>query len=176
MHDVDADRTLYLLRHAKSSWDDPTLADHDRPLAARGRRAADTIAGHIRAEGIAPELVLCSPALRTRQTLELVSDGFTEASAEIVYEPALYGASASELMARLRGVAAEVGSVMLIGHQPALQDLALGLVGAGPGLERLSGKFPTAALATFALTGPWAELSPGSARLLDIVKPKQLQS
>src|SRR5262245_29809534 len=128
--------TLHLLRHAKSSWDDPALPDHERPLAPRGRRDAKLIADHLLRERIAPELVLCSPALRTRQTLELVRPPGT-----IELEDALYGASSEELLARLRTVPGSVESVMLIGHNPGLQDLALDLAAGGGGLEELEAKF-----------------------------------
>ena len=171
-----AERTLYLLRHAKSSWDDPALADHDRPLAPRGHRAAATIAGYVRERGIDPDLVVCSPALRTRQTLELVADGLPAHRASgVELVPGIYEASGADLLAIVRRLPDEVSTAMLIGHQPGIQDLALTLVGAGPGLARISGKFPTAALATVAVASAWNELGPGSGRLLDVAKPKQLQ-
>jgi len=171
-------RTLYLLRHAKSSWEDPGLADFDRPLAPRGRRAGATIAGHLRERAVSPELVLCSPALRTRQTLELVATGFDPGSgATVELEPSLYGASAEDLLAALREVPDDVGSVLLVAHQPGIQDLALLLTAAGAGaeLERLRAKYPTAALATFSVPGPWRRLEAGSARLEGFVKPKEIE-
>jgi len=172
----DIDRTLYLLRHAKSSWDDAALADHDRPLAPRGLRAGATIARHLREQGIAPDLVLCSSALRTRQTLELVAEGFgTDAAPEVVIESGLYEASAEDLLARVRRVPDGIGSVMLIGHQPAIQDLALALVSSASDRERLGGKFPTAALATLAVPGAWRDFATGSARLESMVKPRELE-
>ena len=125
---------LYLLRHAKSSWDDPGLVDHDRPLAPRGRQAAEAIGAYLREHDIGPELVLCSSAARTRETLERV--GLTGQ-----IEDALYGAGASALLARLHEVPDEVASVMLIGHNPGMRQLAVDLAG-------LDDKFPTAALAT----------------------------
>ncbi len=170
--------TLHLLRHAKSSWDDPGLADFDRPLAPRGRRAGATIAGHLRERAIRPELVLCSPAVRARQTLELVAAGFGPGPEVVVeFEPSLYGASAEELLAALREVGGDVGSVMLVAHQPGIGDLALLLAapGAGAELERLRAKFPTAALATFAVPGAWSRLAAGSARLEGFVKPKEIE-
>jgi phosphohistidine phosphatase len=160
-------KTLFLLRHAKSSWDAPELADHDRPLAPRGRKAAKRIGDHMRERGSAVSLVLCSSAARTRQTLELVSPG-----GEIEIERGLYGASADELLLRLRRVADDVESVMLIGHNPAVHDLAVRLA-SDPG-ELVEGKFPTGALATFAVPGPWAALSDGQARLTAYVKPREL--
>ena len=123
-------KRLYLLRHAKSSWDDPTLADHDRPLAPRGRRAAKVIAEHLGREGIAPELVLCSPSRRTRQTLTRIAPGLGK-SADVQIKPELYAASAADLLEVLHEVPDEVESVMLIGHNPGIQDLALSLAGAG---------------------------------------------
>ncbi|MCB0876009.1 MAG: histidine phosphatase family protein [Solirubrobacterales bacterium] len=170
-----AARTLHLLRHAKSSWDDPGLADSERPLNARGRRAAATIAGYVRERAVVPELVLCSPAVRTRQTLELVAPGFpADAPPRVEFEPGIYEATAAELLALLRGIDPAVVSAMMIGHQPALQELACALTGSLADRSRLAGKFPTAALATFSIEPPWAELDRGAATLRDYVKPKEL--
>jgi phosphohistidine phosphatase len=96
-------RTLYLLRHAKSSWDDLALADHDRPLASRGRRASRIIAAHPQKQRITPSLVLRSSATRARETLERVSAGFDE-DIEVVIEEGLYVAYAGDLLERLRAV------------------------------------------------------------------------
>jgi phosphohistidine phosphatase len=149
-------KRLYLLRHAKSSWDDPELADHERPLSARGRRAADAIGAHMREHGIEPQLVLCSSATRTRETLARIG-----LSGEI--EPGLYGASASELLARVRELPPSLESVLLIGHNPGIHDVALALTGA-------PGKYPTGALATIELAG-WTA---GSGRMIDFVRPREL--
>jgi phosphohistidine phosphatase len=167
-------KTLFLLRHAKSSWDDPNLADHDRPLAPRGRRASKLIAAHLRAHRITPGLVLCSSSARTRETLERISTGFGR-HVEVEIEERLYRASAGDLLARLRKLSADVESAMVIGHSPAIPELARCLVGGGAGLERLSGKFPTAALATLAFKDSWQGLSPGTAKLVDFVKPRELE-
>ncbi len=158
---------LLLLRHAKSSWDDPALADHDRPLAARGRKASKLIGAHLRREQIEISLVLCSSARRARETLELVAP-----SGEVRIERELYGASADELLERLHRVPDEVAEVMLIGHNPAFQDLAVALVGAGS--ELASRKFPTGALATLMFTGPWRALEHGHAELAAFVTPREL--
>ncbi|MBD0282315.1 MAG: histidine phosphatase family protein [Thermoleophilaceae bacterium] len=162
-------KRLFLLRHAKSSWENEHLADHDRPLAPRGRKAADRIGRYLRSEGIKPSLVLCSSARRTRETLERV-----RADGEVMIEPELYGTSESELLERLRRVLADTVSVMLIGHNPGIQDLALELAGHGHRLDDLRHKFPTAALATLTLRGGWSDLEPGSAELVGFVKPKEL--
>jgi phosphohistidine phosphatase len=166
-------KRLYLLRHAKSSWDDPTLADHDRPLAPRGRRAARVLAGHLQREGVAPELVLCSSSRRTRQTLKRIKAALRD-KADVQIESELYAASAAELLEVLHEVPDEVKSVMLIGHNPGIQDLAMSLASAGSEIPRLRSKFPTAALATLELNGTWRELAPGSAELVSLVKPKEL--
>ena len=163
-------RRLYLLRHAKSSWDEPGLGDRDRPLAPRGRKASKLIAEHLREEAIEPELVLCSPSVRTRQTLERI--GLEDA--EVRIEDELYGASAGELLAVLNDVADGVDSVMLIGHNPGMESLALELAGSGAELARMREKFPTAALATLAFEGSWRELAPDSAELVAFVKPREL--
>jgi phosphohistidine phosphatase len=160
---------LFLLRHAKSSWDDPGLADHDRPLAPRGRRAAKRMGRYLHDERIAPELVLCSSARRARETLELVSP-----AGRIRLEPKLYGASADELVGRLRLVPDDVRSVMLIGHNPAMQDLALLLAGGGAELARVDRKFATGAVATLTFDGGWHALRPGCAELTGFVRPKDL--
>jgi phosphohistidine phosphatase len=165
-------KRLFLLRHAKSSWDDPGLDDRDRPLAPRGRRASELIAGHLRREGIAPSLVLCSSARRTRQTLERVIPALD--ASDVSIEDGLYGASSGGLLERLREVPEDLESVMLVGHQPAIQELALDLAGDGAELARVRAKFPTAALATLLFAGEWSELAPGSAELVAYVKPKEL--
>ena len=166
-------KTLFLLRHAKSSWKDPNLADHDRPLAPRGRRASKLIAAYLRAHEITPGLVLCSSSACTRETLERISTGFG-GRAEVEIEEGLYTASAGDLLARLRKLSGDVESHMLIGHAPAIPELARYLVGGGGDLERLRGKFPTAALATLSFRGSWIELAPGAAQLVDFVKPREL--
>ena len=166
-------KQLYLLRHAKSSWDDATLADHDRPLAPRGRRAARVMAEHLRREGIVPALVLCSPSRRTRQTLKRIASALGE-NADVQIESELYAAAAADLLEVLHEVPDEVESVMLIGHNPGIQDLALTLARGGPEIARVRRKFPTAALATLERNGSWRELAPGSAELVSFVKPKEL--
>jgi phosphohistidine phosphatase len=163
-------KRLFLLRHAKSSWDETSLADHDRPLAPRGRRAAKLMARHLRDEGTSPSLVLCSSARRTRDTLRLLGLG-----GEVRIERELYGASEDELLDRLRGVPDTVESVMLVGHNPSIQDLALRLAGGGAGLTDVERKFPTGALATLTFADRWRELRPDCAELAGFVTPKEIQ-
>jgi len=163
-------KRLFLLRHAKSSRDEAGLPDRDRPLAARGRRAVELMAGHLRDEKISPALVLCSSARRTRETLEGIEPG-----GEVRIEDELYGASESELLERLRDVSDGTESVMLIGHNPAIQELALSLAGGGKRRAEVERKFPTAALATLTVSDSWRELAPGSAELVEFVRPKDLR-
>jgi phosphohistidine phosphatase len=173
-HGQQPGRRLHLLRHAKSSWDDPGLADHDRPLAGRGRRAADAIARHMRAEAIAPELVLCSTAARARETCERIGPAL--GVAPVRYEAELYGASATTLLERVRAVPVDVASVLLIGHNPALEDLALTVARESPLRRDLQVKFATGALATLAAPNPsWRDLGPGTAELVAFVRPRDLE-
>jgi phosphohistidine phosphatase len=160
-------KRVWLLRHTKSSWDDPRLADHDRPLAPRGRKAAKRIARWASDNEVRPELVLCSTALRARATLDLILAGLGGPEAEI--EGGLYHASAADLLGRLRGVQESVTEVLLVGHNPALHELACVL--APPGPEA----FPTGALAELRLAiGTWPELCAGCAQLTRFVVPRSL--
>ena len=168
-------RRLYVLRHAKSSWKQPGLADHDRPLAGRGRHAGEALARHLREQRIEPQLVLCSTALRARETLERIGPAL--GTRAVHFESELYGASAGVLLERLRSVPDTVESVMLIGHNPGVQELALNLAGEAPRSGRLATKYPTAALATFACAGTsWHDLSPGTADLIGFVCPRDLET
>ena len=167
---------LWLLRHAKSSWDDPDMEDVDRPLAPRGARAADRMRDYLDAEEIRPELVLCSSALRTRETLARILPGLgSELTVRI--EPPVYSFDTDALLERLRDVPADVGSVMLIGHNPAMQELASLLARGGDRLDELRRGFPTGALAEVDLgVGSWRELAPGSGRLQRFIVPRELGS
>jgi phosphohistidine phosphatase len=160
---------LHLLRHAKSSWDEPELPDHERPLAPRGRKAGKKLSRYLRADGIRPGLVLCSSARRTRETLELIGPSLGDPVVEI--EDRLYGAGSDDLLARLREVPEAIESALLIGHNPGLQDLALRLA---PAERRLAEKFPTGALASFAAAAPWARLGETPAVLTGYVVPRRL--
>jgi phosphohistidine phosphatase len=167
---------LLLLRHAKSSWDDLSLDDHDRPLAARGRRAAARLAEYFRAERIRPALVLCSSARRARDTLDPIVATIGPA-ADVRVEERLYAASAAELLERLREVGPTVGPVLMVAHNPGLQDMAVRLAGDGDAdaLAQLRAKFPTGALASLDTgTTTWAQLAWGGASLTRLVMPRSL--
>ena len=170
------ERSLLLLRHAKSSWDDPSLDDFDRPLAKRGREAASRIAEEMALRGWQPDHALISPALRTRQTWEFVAAAFPHGiSCDFV--PAIYEASAAHILEAVRSAPEDAGCLLVVGHNPGLEELAALI--ASPesndeAMARLSAKFPTAALARFGFEGPWRALGPGAAMLEGFVTPKEL--
>ena len=168
-------RRLYLLRHAKSSWTDPSLDDHARPLAPRGEEAVRRLRRHLaRRQEEAPELVLCSSARRTTMTLDGIAAALP-ARTDTRIEDGLYAASSGRLLERLRDVADEVSRVMVIGHNPGLEDLALLLVAQTDDAvsRRMAAKFPTGALATLTFAGSWADLAPGTATLESFVVPRE---
>ena len=119
--------------------------------------------------------MLCSSSERTRETLERISAGFA-GEVDIEIEDDLYAATAGDLLARLRKLSGGVESLMVIGHDPAIPELARRLAGRGADLERLRGKFPTAALATLSFEGSWQGLAPGAAELVEFVKPRELEA
>lgn len=171
-------RRLILVRHAKSAW--PDVPDRDRPLAKRGRRQAPLAGAWLRSAGCRPDLVLCSPARRTRDTWELMAAELEEAG-KVSYEERVYGASAAALLELVREVSTSVTTLLLVGHSPGLPDLAAELAGDSPGasrgdaLERLRAKFPTAAVAVLEVPGEWQDLAPGGARLAGFVVPRDLE-
>ncbi|HEU4985949.1 MAG TPA: histidine phosphatase family protein [Rhizobiaceae bacterium] len=169
-------KELLLLRHAKSSWDDPQLDDFDRPLAERGRRAAPVMGKEIARRGWSPDHVMVSPALRTRQTWELVSAELPD-STDAVFRSQIYTDSADDLLGLLRGAPESAARILLLGHNPALERFADRLAGAGSdkdALNRMRRKFPTAGLARFVVTGPWRNLALGGAEFADFLIPKEL--
>jgi phosphohistidine phosphatase len=167
-------KRLYLLRHAKSSWDDPALADLERPLAQRGQAATALLTEHLLSQKIAPALVLCSPARRTQETFQRIASALGDDVSSQV-EPGLYGASADDLLARLREIPAAVTSVMLIGHNPAIQDLAEELARDHEELARIERKYPTGSLATFTFEGDWGSLAPETVQQVSFIRPKDLR-
>jgi phosphohistidine phosphatase len=169
-------KTLLLLRHAKSSWSDAGASDFGRPLSDRGRRVAPLIAAHLTAANLLPDLVLCSAARRTRETLALMLPGLP-GDAVLRIESGLYEANAATLLKRLRHIESTVGTVLVIAHNPGLEDLATTICGGGDEdlRRRMDEKFPTAALAVFVVDAArWIGLRKGSAILTDFVLPKNL--
>lgn len=176
----ETSRLIGLLRHAKSSWDEPGLADFDRPLAPRGRDAAPRIGDWMAAAGMRPDHVLCSAACRTRQTWQLVAPRLEReggSAPQPVFSEALYHAPPDRLLAALRTAPPGAHHLLLVGHNPGLGELAAKMAGDNddPAAARLRRKFPTAALALFAADiDDWTLLTPSRVRLLHFVRPKDL--
>jgi len=172
--------TLALLRHAKSSWNDGGLADYDRPLAKRGQKAAPEIGAELAFLGMRPELVLCSGSVRTRDTLDLVLAKLGGASPEVVYDDAIYMATPATLLSILRKIpngTSPPRSVMVVGHNPGLEELAALLVGAGGDEDRnrMSAKFPAGAVAVICFdAASWASIGLGTGSLEHFITPKRL--
>jgi phosphohistidine phosphatase len=169
--------TLSLFRHAKSAWHNPGLGDFERPLAPRGEKAAPRMGAYIASEGLVPDLVLCSTAVRARRTLELASAEWGS-SPEIRYEESLYHAGPGEMLRALQDLPASCGHAMLIGHNPGMYSLATALSGDGEGdaLDTLETNFPTAALAVLAFEGDWKTIIPGTGYLQRFVLSRGLPS
>jgi phosphohistidine phosphatase len=166
---------LLLLRHAKSSWDDAKLADLDRPLNKRGRRTAGAMCQAMLDLGLAPDVVLVSPSRRTQETLAALEPWDDTPLVEHV--ATLYLATAPQLLAILREVNETVRSVMLIGHNPGMHELAVLLTGASAASEptsRMATGFPTAALAEFSIATQWRQLDAAGTRLVRFLTPRDL--
>jgi phosphohistidine phosphatase len=168
-------RTLILFRHAKSSWTNAGLGDFDRPLSARGEKAAPKMAAYIAEQELVPDLVLCSAARRARDTLHLALPSWTP-EPRIDFVKALYLAEMPTLLALIHDTPEEARRLMIIGHNPGLQNFALVLIGAdAPEARPIARKFPTAAVAVIRFDiADWAAVRPGCGRLGSFTTPKQL--
>ncbi|MBI3198702.1 MAG: histidine phosphatase family protein [Rhodospirillales bacterium] len=170
-------KTILLLRHAKSAWNGAAQDDHDRPLNRRGERAAKAMADHLAAQGPRPGLILCSTAARTRQTLMPLVKALGAPTPPISLEKDLYLASEDTLLECLQALPEGLETVLLIGHNDGIGQLAGALATPGPGqaLELLREKFPTGALATLRFAaGPWSALAPGTCELVAFTRPRDL--
>ena len=165
---------LHLLRHAKSSWADEKLDDHDRPLSKRGRRDAEAMARHLAGRGGTPDLALSSTAARAHATLAPLLERLKPK--RVLLDRDLYLAPGRALLEYLRNTNEGVGSALLVGHNPGLHELALLLADPDSPVELppLSGKFPTGALASFRFATTWSRLKPRTARLIAYVTPREL--
>lgn len=169
-------KTIFLLRHAKSSWEDGSLPDHDRPLSERGRAAAPRVGAHMRRAGYLPDLVLCSTATRTRGTLEAVLSEL-EVDPAVDFTEELYLADPSEMLDLVRSVPDTVEAVLLVGHNPGTGMLAAALSGDGPreSIHLMRAKFPTAGLAIIELSvDRWKDVVSGCGSLKEFVRPRDL--
>lgn len=172
-------RRLMLLRHAKSAW--PDLPDHERPLAKRGRRDAPAAGRWLREADLRPDRVLCSTARRTRETWQLMVPELGAHPPQASYEDQVYEAHCETLLELARQTEPAAASLLIIGHNPGVQDLTL-MLAATPDsdtdaglLQRATAKFPTAAAAVLAFAGSWSRLGPGRAQLITFVTPGDLR-
>lgn len=170
-------KSLFLLRHAKSAWGEPNLDDFDRPLTERGIKAAKRMGRALADEGLVPDAVLCSEAVRARATWDLIAPRLG-VDVPVKHMKSLYLAAPSRLRAVIRQQPCAVASLMIIGHNPGLKRLAVDLADGGSdpdAVAELAAKFPTAALAHLRLEiESWAELTSGGGRLVRFLRPRDL--
>jgi phosphohistidine phosphatase len=171
---VDPSRRLVLLRHAKSAW--PDVPDHDRPLGNRGKRDAPRAGRWLRQAGYLPDLVVCSTSRRTRETWQLAAAKLGSA-VQVRFEPRVYQANTADLVDLVGQTPDDVGTLLLVGHEPTMHELTLLLAsavanGSDPAaLDRVRLKFPTAAISVLRFAGGWSGLGPSGAELADFVVP-----
>ena len=168
-------RTLYVLRHAKSDWGDSSLRDFDRPLNGRGWKAAKAMGEEMRRRDLVPDLVLVSPAARTKETLARVEEGFGEPF-KSEETRSIYLAETETLIDLVRGATADARRLMIVGHNPGMHEVALALTGGPRELrEDVASRFPTAALAEISFdVADWSEVTLGLGRIRSFVKPRDL--
>jgi len=171
-------RQLLLLRHAKSSWEERDIPDHERPLNRRGLQAATAMRTAMEGLGLAPDVILVSTSRRTLQTLEALEPWADTPLVDRL--DTLYLASAAATLKAIQDVGAMARCVLVVGHNPGLHDLAMLLVGAqgasfgNPDVRRLAEGFPSGALAEFTVTCPWQALDEGGGRLARFLCPRDL--
>ena len=171
-------KTLTLLRHAKSGWDDPVTRDFDRPLNPKGRRAAAMIGRHMRSLALDFDHVIASPAVRVVETLGEIATGYGRAFAP-VWERRIYLASSATLLDIVRDLPAGAARVLLVGHNPGLEDLVLEMVpdSADQLREAVETKYPTASIAELTLPiDAWSDAATGGAVLTRFVRPRDLDT
>lgn len=165
--------SLALLRHAKSSWDATDIDDFDRPLNDRGRKAAPMMSEALKEANFKPDLILCSPAKRARETLALIAPAVKDVP--VTFDDELYLTSPETLFERLKATSVGIKRVLMIGHNPGMHGFALFLTGTGDAksISRLEDKFPTAALAIFSFPQTsWREIAPASGHLEAFTTPR----
>ena len=170
-------KILGLFRHAKSDWQDPRARDFDRPLNDRGRRGAAIMGRHIRDHGVRWERVIASPAIRCAETIEIASEASGRPVA-VNWDRRIYLASSATLADLLRETDGDPKSILMVGHNPGLEDLIFDLVpddGSSPLRDVVEVKFPTAAYAVLELNiDRWADLADKCARLVHLTRPRDL--
>lgn len=161
-------KTLFLMRHAKSSWNNVALSDFERPLNERGFRAASLMAKYMQENGLVPELIICSPALRAKTTAKIIQME-AHVAGELLFDSTIYEASVGDLFAVLQNLDDAFSSVLLVGHNPGMEGLNGNLTGEFQ-------PFPTAALAKINLEiEDWKSLKPFAGKLETIVKPREIE-
>jgi phosphohistidine phosphatase len=169
-------KRLAILRHAKSSWDEPDLDDFNRPLNDRGWKAARRMGKELKHRGMRFDLVLSSTAARARETVDGVQEKF-DFHAEVRFERRMYGASEEQLLSLIRGLPESVHAPLLVGHNPGLERLIVELThDDDQGLrDRVTHKYPTGALAMIELPAHhWAKIEAGSGTIVELIVPKEL--
>lgn len=167
-------KTIYVLRHAKSDWGDESLLDFDRPLNHRGRKAAKAVGHELRERGIRPDLVIASPAVRAKQTVERVIEGIGE-DLRVTEDRRIYEASTGTLMEILREAPDDSEQLMIVGHNPGFQNLVVALTEPCALRDEVQSKFPTAALAEIRFSiDLWRELERRTGQLKDLIRPRDL--
>jgi len=169
-------KTLFLLRHAKSSWDSPAASDFDRPLASRGEKAARLMGGWMKTQGILPELIVCSPALRAQQTAMIVAEQLQLPQDTISYDERIYMADSDTLLDILTELPARLINIMLVGHNPGFDDLLMDLCGEDLPLSGSGKLMTTATLACIQLPAETAQALKGNSRLIEIIRPKEISA
>lgn len=160
-------KTLFVMRHAKSDWNNPNQTDFERSLNERGRRAAPKIGRFMRAENLIPELIVASPAARATETARAVKDA-AQFDCEIGFEPRIYEATVGDLFEVVRELPDDFARVLLVGHNPGFEDLVRNLTGKARAL-------PTAALAHLELAvSDWRQTDFNDGKLVDLFEPKKL--
>ena len=167
-------KTLTLLRHAKSSWDDAAARDFDRPLNKRGRQAARTVGREMRALGLRFDQVIASPAVRVVETLRDVGDGYGGAL-DVQFDRRVYLASAETLLDLVHAAREDGSALLLVGHNPGLENLALQLSGSGPLRAEIAIKYPTGTLTEISFdVEQWADVGRGGGTVTRFIRPRDL--
>lgn len=167
-------KKIYILRHAKSDWSTDTPTDFERPLNKRGMRNASEMGQWMATQGIIPDVVICSTAQRARQTITRVCTAMGIDESNIEYNSELYLASLDELLSAIRSLPEQIESVMLVGHNPGLEELLIYLVGSTAAISIDRKILPTATLAQLKLSSTWLEAKRGSASMITLTRPKEL--
>lgn len=167
-------KILTLLRHAKSTWDDPVARDFDRPLNRRGRKAARAIGAEMRRLGLAFDAVIASPATRVNETLAEVEQGYGS-SLGAAFDQRIYLATTDTLLDLVRSADDSSSRLLLVGHNPGLESVAIELTSGGDLRDEVAIKYPTATLAEIELPAErWSETAAGTGRLTRFIRPRDL--